>query len=80
MGLGATVAEVPGDGLAPGLAATLAAGDGDGNAADGLSLTTELGPLNPGRENTSARNMKIAAETIVAFSSGFCAPRGPNAV
>ena len=42
----------------------------------GRSLTTDDGPLTPGSENSSARNMEIAAATTVAFSSGFCAPLG----
>ena len=67
-------------GLAAGLAATLAAGAGVGIVAPERSLTTDDGPLKPGSENSSASTMKIVAETIVAFSSGFCAPRGPNAV
>jgi hypothetical protein len=61
-------------GLAAGLAAgvaVVAAGDGVGNVAAGRSLTTDEGPLTPGSENRSARNIKSAAATIVAFSSGF---------
>jgi len=45
-----------------------------------LSLTTELGALYPGIEKISASIIKMIAATTVAFSSGFCAPRGPNAV
>jgi hypothetical protein len=60
-----------------------AAGLGDGEGwvvAAPPSRTTELGPITPCSEKSSARNIKIAAATIVAFSSGFCAPRGPKAV
>ena len=66
--------------LGDGLTATLAAGAGVGIVAPDLSLTTDDGPLNPGNENNRASSMKIAADTIVAFSRGFCAPRGPKAV
>ena len=34
----------------------------------------------PGKEKSSANSIKTIAETTVAFSSGFCAPRGPKAV
>ena len=57
-------------GLAAGVA-VVAAGDGVATVAAGRSLTTDEGPLTPGSENRSARNMKSAAATIVAFSSGF---------
>jgi hypothetical protein len=81
--LGAEAGEV--DGASPVDAGTegegFAAGDGEGWAAPpSLSLTTELGELNPGMEKISANTIKIMAATTVAFSSGFCAPRGPNAV
>ena len=67
--------------LAAGDAAGLAAGDGDGWAVPAApSRTTEFGLLNPGKEKSSAINIKIIAATTVAFSSGFCAPRGPKAV
>ena len=59
----------------------LAVGDGVGwDVPPSLSLTTELGELIPGMEKTSAKIIKRIAATTVAFSSGFCAPRGPNAV
>src|ERR1043166_9960499 len=55
-------------------------GDGDGCTTPGLSLTTERGPVTPGREKSKASSIKSAAATAVAFSNGFCAPRGPKAV
>jgi hypothetical protein len=55
-------------------------GEGEGWVAAPLSRTTELGSNTPGSEKSSARNIKSAAATTVAFSSGFCAPRGPKAV
>jgi hypothetical protein len=58
----------------------LAVGEGDGCVGAAPSRTTELGPLNPGSEKSKARNMKIIAAMTVAFSRGFCAPRGPKAV
>jgi hypothetical protein len=81
--LGEAVGEA--DGAAPLVAGIegegLADGDGVGwELPPSLSLTTELGSLNPGREKISAINIKMIAATTVAFSSGFCAPRGPNAV
>jgi hypothetical protein len=77
-------------GLVAGEAAGDAAGEPEGAAAgfeagvgcfngEGPSLTTEEVPK-PGMEKSKARNIKIIAATTVAFSSGFCAPRGPNAV
>ncbi len=63
-------------GVAEGAVAGLLAGTG---ACGEPSLTTELVPK-PGSEKSSARNMKMIAAITVAFSSGFCAPRGPNAV
>jgi hypothetical protein len=82
---GAGLSEVAGD--AAGTAAPAGAGDGAaglpvgvGWVTDPLSRTTELGPKTPGSENSNASIIKITADTIVAFSSGFCAPRGPNAV
>ncbi len=66
------------DGETAGEAAGLAVGEGWVVAPP--SRTTELDSLNPGNEKSSARNMKMSAATTVAFSSGFCAPRGPNAV
>lgn len=45
--------------------------DAGGGVADGdPSPTTEPDP-NPGNENNNARNIKMAAAMIVAFSSGF---------
>jgi hypothetical protein len=83
---------VSGPGEAVGLAEAAglgeASGVGEGSVAgfDGAegggappSLTTDFVPM-PGIENISARNIKINAATTVAFSSGFCAPRGPKAV
>jgi len=75
-GLAAAAGEAVGD--AEGAAAGLDAGDGWAAGAE-PSLTTEYVP-NPGSEKISARSMKIIAALTVAFSSGFCAPRGPNAV
>jgi hypothetical protein len=69
---GAGLADAAGE--APGLAV------GEGCVVAPPSRTTELGELNPGKEKSSARNIKMSAATTVAFSSGFCAPRGPNAV
>ena len=61
--------------------AGVATGDGEGLLVPpSLSLTTELGALYPGIEKISASIIKMIAATTVAFSSGFCAPRGPNAV
>jgi len=36
--------------------------------------------LKPGREKRRAKTIKSIAAMIVAFSRGFCAPRGPKAV
>ena len=44
------------------------------------SPTIERPPVTPGKENPKANSMKAMAATIVAFSKGFCAPRGPKAV
>lgn len=55
-------------------------GDGDGRVRPDLSVTTERGPVTPGKEKTKASNINSAAATAVAFSNGFCAPRGPKAV
>ncbi len=82
-GLALAVGLITTDGATLGATAgTDAAGDGEGDGVVVVpeSLTTERGPLTPGNEKSSARNMKVNAATIVAFSSGFCAPRGPNAV
>jgi hypothetical protein len=75
---GEAAGSAPPAGEPEGEAAGLA--EGEGWVAAPLSRTTELGSNTPGSENSSARNIKIAAATIVAFSSGFCAPRGPKAV
>ncbi len=73
----AGLALVAGVALATGVAEGTAAGAGiDAGAAP--PLTTVLTP-NPGSENRSAKNMNIPASTAVAFSSGFCGPRGPKA-
>jgi hypothetical protein len=79
-GLAAGLAAAAGLALASGLAE--AAGEGEAASAgvgEGGARTTEFVP-NPGSENNNARNIKIPAAMIVAFSSGFCAPRGPKAV
>ncbi len=78
-GLSVGLAEAAGEASGEAEGAAAGAGDETGAGADPLSRTTELVP-NPGNEKSSARNIKIAAATIVAFSSGFWAPRGPNAV
>lgn len=75
---GATEGEAVG--AVAGATEAAAEGDGDGDEDAGTSFTTERGPVTPGSENSSASNIKIPAEIIVAFSSGFCAPRGPKAV
>jgi hypothetical protein len=75
-GLAAAVGEAAGD--AVGAAAGMEAGDGVVEGA-ALSSTTDFVPI-PGSEKISAISMKIIAATTVAFSSGFWAPRGPNAV
>jgi len=78
---GCAVGDKAGEGVTGGTtAAALAAGEGRGRVAAGRSVTTDEGLLIPGSTNTSARSIKIAAETTVAFSSGFWAPRGPKAV
>jgi hypothetical protein len=78
-GLAAAAGEVAGDaaGLAGGAAAGAETGVGVGVAEP--SSTTEWVPI-PGSEKISARSIKSTAATTVAFSSGFWAPRGPNAV
>lgn len=43
---------------------------GGGVTGELLSRTTEFVPT-PGSENSRARNIKMTAETTVAFSSGF---------
>jgi hypothetical protein len=80
-GLSAGLADAAGDASRLALGAGAAAGfDAGCGVADGEpSPTTDPDPK-PGSENNNARNIKIAAAMIVAFSSGFCAPRGPNAV
>ena len=65
---------------AAGEADAAAAGAVGGGVGTGASPTTELPPLMPGNEKIKANNIKRTAATIVAFSSGFCAPRGPKAV
>ncbi len=52
---------------------------GVGCAASTGSVTTERGPITPGSEKINASNINRAAATIVAFSRGFCGPRGPKA-
>jgi hypothetical protein len=64
-GLAAAAGEA--DGLTVGAVAGFDAGVGCGDAP---SSTTERVPI-PGSEKSSARNIKIAAATTVAFSSGF---------
>ena len=71
-GLSAGLADAAGDAsrLAPG-AGAVTGFDAGGGVADGdPSPTTDPDP-NPGNENISARNIKMAAAMIVAFSSGF---------
>jgi len=75
-GLAEDEGEAAGLPLAAGEAAGLAAGIGAEGAAP--SRMTVLTP-NPGIEKSSARNIKTAAKITVAFSSGFCGPRGPKA-
>lgn len=77
VGLAPALGLAAADGAAAGSASE---GAGDGCAVAGRSVTTERGPVIPGKEKIKAKNMKITAATIVAFSKGFCAPRGPNAV
>ena len=81
-GLAAGLADVTGDAAGLTLAAGEAAGlgEGEGCVVTAPSRTTELGPLNPGSEKSKARNIKTMAAITVAFSRGFCAPRGPKAV
>ena len=76
----AGLVEAAGDAAGLPLAAGEAAGltAGTGGEVTGPLLTTVLTP-NPGIEKSKARNIKIAAKTTVAFSSGFCGPRGPKA-
>ena len=64
---GLAAAEGEAAGLAVGAAAGFDAGVGCG---DEPSSTTERVPI-PGSEKSNARNIKIAAATTVAFSSGF---------
>lgn len=73
----AGLAVVTGDALATGEAEGTAAGAGvDVGAAP--PLTTVLTP-NPGSEKRRAKSINNAARTAVAFSRGFCGPRGPKA-
>jgi hypothetical protein len=83
------LADAVGDGLTLGAAVgetlgaaagSAVAGEGDGVAVAPESLTTDRGPVMPGNEKISASSIKTIAAMIVAFSSGFCAPRGPKAV
>ena len=85
-GLADAAALAPAAGEAAGLA--LAAGETDGLAAGAgvgtveaaaPSRTTDFGPLKPGKEKSSAISINVMAAITVAFSSGFCAPRGPKA-
>lgn len=57
-----------------------AVGEGVGVAVSTGSPTTELPPVTPGKEKINANSIKMIAATMVAFSKGFCAPRGPKAV
>ena len=57
-----------------------ATGEGVGVEVSTGSATTVRPPVTPGKENNNANTMKVIAATMVAFSKGFCAPRGPNAV
>jgi hypothetical protein len=78
---GLDVADGEAAGSAPPAGEAAGLGEGEGwVAAPPLSRTTELGSNTPGSEKSSARSINIPAATTVAFSSGFCAPRGPKAV
>jgi hypothetical protein len=86
-GEAAALAEAAGEAEASGEAAgevaaagADAAGDGVGVGVSTGSPTTDRPPVTPGKENNSANSIKMIAATIVAFSNGFCAPRGPKAV
>jgi hypothetical protein len=86
-GEAAALAEAAGEAEASGEAAgevaaagAEAAGDGVGVGVSTGSPTTDRPPVTPGKENNNANSMKMIAATIVAFSNGFCAPRGPKAV
>ncbi len=70
--------EVAGD--AEVAAAAEADGEGVGVAVSTGAVTTERPPVIPGKEKIIANNIKMTAAVIVAFSKGFCAPRGPKAV
>jgi hypothetical protein len=61
-------------------AGTDAMGEGVGVGVSTGSPTTERPPVTPGNEKINASSINKIAATIVAFSSGFCAPRGPKAV
>jgi hypothetical protein len=76
---GEAAGSAPPAGELEGEAAGLAEGEGCVVAAP-PSRTTELGPNTPCNEKSNASSIKITAAIIVAFSSGFCAPRGPKAV
>ena len=77
---GLTAGEAPGLALDAGEAAGEATGltAGIGGAAAAPSRMTELTPK-PGTEKSNANTIKMAARIPVAFSRGFCGPRGPKA-
>ena len=81
LALGTTEAEAAGDAAAGDAEGkVVAAGADAGVAVSTGSFTTELPPVTPGNEKIKASNIKITADAMVAFSNGFCAPRGPKAV
>ena len=84
LALGATAAEATGDAAAGDAEGKVVAAGADaagaGVAVSTGSFTTELPPVTPGNEKIKASNIKITADAMVAFSNGFCAPRGPKAV
>ncbi len=76
-GLAAGEVDAAGEVVAAG---TEAAGEGVGVAVSIGSPTTERPPVTPGKEKSKANSINVMAAIIVAFSKGFCAPRGPKAV
>ena len=76
-GLELVTGEAAGLALVEGAVAGVATGAGVALAPAPL-LATVLTP-NPGIEKSRAMTIKMPARIAVAFSSGFCGPRGPNA-
>ena len=74
---GVGVGEAAGLALSAGVAAGVATGAGVA-LAPVPPLATVLTP-NPGIEKSSEMTIKMPARIAVAFSSGFCGPRGPKA-